>query len=556
MNASYHDRQVQIAEVLVRHGWDQLLEFFGLEGLVAFERLLGGGSGRSPAKDLRLALEELGPTFVKLGQFLSTRADLLPPDYQAELSRLQDHAPDVPSDVIDDIVSRELRNRTNKTFATFDPLPLACASIGQAHAATLHDGTEVVVKVRRPGVVEQIDQDLEIIHNLAVRASQRWDEAARWDIVGLADELGRTLRAEVDYLQEARNAERFAANFARDPAVQIPRVFHEATTSRVLTLERLRGMKITDVGALDAAGVDRPGLAERTTRVVAKSVFDDGFFHGDPHPGNFFIQASGRIGIIDFGRVGTLDDHLRSQLRRLLMAFARRDPDRLTDAFLALGPATGHIDRARLREDLSGLLTKRTREGDPSVTVGPMVADVLEIVRRHGLRIPLDLALLFTVIMMAEGIATTLDPDFELFGAMAPFAKAEFARELSPAALALRAEQFWADAAEVVIDLPGQLHRALEALETGDGFEVHLRAAELQPLVERAERVGNHIAGSILAAAAIDGLSGLIARRGGGHTWRTPVLAGLGVVGSLGAYEVWRRSPAAAMLHRLRSASR
>ena len=346
MNGSYHDRQAQIAEVLVRHGWGQLLEFFGLEGLVKFERLVGGGSGRSRAKELRLAMEELGPTFVKLGQFLSTRADLLAPGYQAELSRLQDHASAVAPDVIDDIVGRELRGGADKVFASFDSLPLACASIGQAHAATLHDGTEVVVKVRRPGVVEQVDQDLEIIRNLAMRVSQRWDEAARWDIAGLADELGRTLRAEVDYLQEARNAERFAANFAADPAVQIPRVFCEATTSRVLTLERLRGMKITDVGALDAAGVDRPGLAEQTTRVVAKSVFDDGFFHGDPHPGNFFIQPSGRIGIIDFGRVGTLDDHLRSQLRRLLMAFARRDPDRLTGAFLAPGPTTGHIDRA------------------------------------------------------------------------------------------------------------------------------------------------------------------------------------------------------------------
>ena len=528
----------------------------GLEGLVAFERLVGGGSGRSPAMDLRLALEELGPTFVKLGQFLSTRAGLLPPGYQAELSRLQDHAPAVAPDVIDDVVSRELRSRTDKTFATFDRLPLACASIGQAHAATLHDGTEVVVKVRRPGVVEQVDQDLEIIHNLAVRVSQRWGEAARWDVVGLAGELGRTLRAEVDYLQEARNAQRFAANFARDPAVQIPRVFHDATTSRVVTLERLSGMKITDVGALDAAGVDRPGLAERTTRVVAKSVFDDGFFHGDPHPGNFFIQPSGRIGIIDFGRVGTLDDQLRSQLRRLLLAFARRDPDRLTGAVLALGPATGHIDRARLREDLPGLITKRTGEGGQGVPVGAMLAGLLEIVRHHGLRIPRDLALLFTVITMAEGIATTLDPGFELFGAMAPFAKAELARELSPAALALRAEQFGADAAEALIDLPGQLHRALEALGTGDGFEVHLRAAELQPLAGRAERAGNRIAGSILAAAAIDGLSGLAARRGGGHRRRTTLLTGLGVAGSLGAYDAWRRSPAAAMLHRLRSASR
>ena len=188
--------------------------------------------------------------------------------------------------------------------------------------------------------------------------------------------------------------------------------------------------------------------------------------------------------------------------------------------------------------------------------VGAMVADVLEIVRRHGLRIPRDLALLFTVIIMAEGIATTLDPGFELFAAMTPFAQAELARELTPAALALRIEQFGAEAAEALIGLPGQLHRALEALGTGDGFEVHLRADELKPLVERAERAGNRIAGSILAAAAIDALSRLVARPGGGHRRRTTVLAALGVAGSLGAYEVWRRSPAAATLHKLRSPSR
>jgi ubiquinone biosynthesis protein len=174
-------------------------------------------------------------------------------------------------------------NAWKYSFATFDPEPLACASIGQAHAATLHDGTEVVVKVRRPGAVEEVHQDLEILQNLAARASRRWEAAAGIDLVGVTVEFARTLRAELDYLHEARNAERFAANFADDPAVQIPRVFWDLTTSRVITLERLSGLKITDRAALDAAGIDRHALAERATRVTAKMVFEDGFFHAGPH---------------------------------------------------------------------------------------------------------------------------------------------------------------------------------------------------------------------------------------------------------------------------------
>ncbi|HWC38139.1 MAG TPA: AarF/ABC1/UbiB kinase family protein [Acidimicrobiales bacterium] len=550
---SYHDRQVQIAEVVVRHGWEHVLEFLGLEGLVSFERrLLGRNSGPTAAVDLRLALEELGATFVKLGQFASTRADLLPPDYQSELAKLQDDDPPVPQDQIEDIVGSELKTAADKVFATFDPVPLASASIGQAHAATLHDGTDVVVKVRRPGVVEQVEEDLEIIHNLAVRLSQRWEEAARWDVVGLSEELGRSLRAELDYLQEAANAERFAANFANEPGVEIPRVFRDLSTSRVITLERLRGMKVTDLAALDAAGIDRPTLAQQATRRVAKEVFEDGFFHGDPHPGNFFVQASGRVGMIDFGRMGTVDDRLRSQLRKLLMALMGNDPDRLVSAFLALGTSTGPIDRDQLRGDLAGLLS-RTGQGDASGAVEATVNDVLEVIRRYRLRIPRDLALLLRVIIMEEGLLTTLDPDFELTEALAPYARRAFARELSPAALARRVEKFGIDTAELAVDLPGQLHRVLDALGDSGGFEVHLRAAELQPLMGRAEHLGNRIAASILAAAAINGLSGLAARRGDGHGWLT---VGLGAVGSLGAYAAWRRSPAGAMLHRLRSASK
>jgi len=222
MTSAYRRRQVQIAEVLVRYE----LEVFGLEGFVSVERrLLRRGPARTRPESLRLALEELGPTFIKLGQALSTRADLLPADFQAELVKLQDHTVRVPFDVIEEIVRSELGTGTDEVFASFDSEPLAAASIGQVHSATLHDGTEVVVKVRRPGAAEEVEQDLEIVQNLAARASRRWKEAEYWDVNGLAKDFVDALRSELEYLQEARSAAQFAANFAADPRVRIPSVY-------------------------------------------------------------------------------------------------------------------------------------------------------------------------------------------------------------------------------------------------------------------------------------------------------------------------------------------
>jgi ubiquinone biosynthesis protein len=342
-------RERRIAEVLVRYGLSYLGNIVGLGHLMTAAQGVVGRAPtdvRTPPENLRLALEELGPTFIKVGQLLSTRADLLSPAYRAELTKLQDTAPAVPSEVVEEIVERELHAPADRSFATFGVAPLACASVGQAHTATLHDGTDVVVKVRRPHVVEDMGRDLEIIQNFAARASRHSKTAARYDVVGLADEFVRSLRAQLDYLEEARNAERFSANFAGDPWVQIPRVFTELTTSWVITLERIRGMKITDLAALGEAGLDRHALAERTALIVAKMIFDDGFFHADPHPANFFIEPTGRVGIVDFGMVGTLDDRLREQLGRLLSGFLRQDPGRLADALLALGTATEVVDRA------------------------------------------------------------------------------------------------------------------------------------------------------------------------------------------------------------------
>jgi ubiquinone biosynthesis protein len=502
---------------LVRYGLSYLANVVGLERAVTIAH---GRVGRAPAQvrtppeNLRLALEELGPTFIKLGQVLSTRADLLTPDYRAELAKLQDAAPAVGRDLVEDIIEREFRAPADTAFATFEPAPLACASVGQAHAATLHDGTEVVVKVRRPNVVEEMERDFEIVQHFAVRATRRSRMAARHDVVGLADEFVHTLRAQLDYQQEGHNAERFSANFAGDASVQIPRVFWDRTTSRVITLERIRGMKITDLAALDESGLDRHSLAERTALITAKMIFEDGFFHADPHPGNFFIESTARVGIVDFGMVGTLDDRLRDQLGRLLSGFLRRDPGRSADALLALGTSTGVVDRVRLREDLGGLLARYSGRSIGEVSLRSAIGEMLDIVRRHHLRVPRDLSLLFTMLIIAEGIVTEVDPEFRFAEALAPYARRHLLSGLTSADVRRRLEELGVDLAELAVQLPSRIDRLSETIETG-GLEVHVRTDDMQALLARIERAGTRIAASVVAAALINGLVQVATQRRG-----------------------------------------
>jgi len=520
-NVSARDhREREIAEVLAGYGLSHLAKVVGLERVMTAARDLVGREPReshTEAERLRLALERLGPTFIKLGQLLSTRQDLLSADYRAELERLQDSAPAVPSEVVKEIIAAELHAPAETVFATFEEVPMACASVGQAHGAVLHDGTEVVVKVRRPNVVEEIGQDLEIMQNFAARASRHSKTAARYDAVGLADEFVYTLRAQLDYLQEARNAERFAANFADNPWVQIPRIFPELTTSRVITLERIRGMKITDLTALDEAGLDRHALSERTALIVGKMIFEDGFFHADPHPGNFFIEPTGRVGIVDFGMVGALDDRLREQLGHVLTALLRQDAGRLADALLALGTATGAVDRPRLREDLGDLLGQYSGRGIGEISLANAVGEILEIVRRHHLVVPRDLALLFTVVIIEEGVVAELNPDFQFAEALAPYARRHLLASITPLGVMRRVEEFGVDLAELAADLPRRLNRISEAIESG-GLEVHVRTDELDALLARIERLGNRVAASVLLATSVWAIVQLVTERRG----RTP----------------------------------
>ncbi|WP_131103845.1 ABC1 kinase family protein [Ornithinimicrobium sufpigmenti] len=535
--SSRRKRYREIVETLSVHGFGFTVGAVGLQGRLFFRRGLPGhqqGRTYTQPEHLRLALEELGPTFVKLGQLLSTRSDLLPAEYTAELAKLQDDTAAVPTKMIVETLTEELGNVG--VFDRFDHEPLASASIGQAHSASLV-GTEVVVKVRRPGAVETVRADLEVLQNLAVTATRHSEVARGHDVVGIVQDFSTTLLAELDYLAEAHNAERFAASFADDPLVQIPTVFWETTTSRVLTLERVHGMKIDDVAALDTAGIDRRELAARATGVLCQMVFEDGFFHADPHPGNFFVAPDGGLAVIDFGMVGELDDDLRERLVALLVPLLRGDLDRTTQAMLDLVGDPPGVDRTALRDGLRPLVERFSGVPLADLALTGLITDVLALVRHHQLRLPTDLALLFKMLLMAEGLGRRLDPEFQLSTVVAPYAECLALRRHSADALVERIIQVTRDLLDAGAQTPRSLRGLAEVLERG-GFDVHLRTADLHQVIREADRIGNRVIAGVIAAALIDGVGHIVAASTGrGKPLQGPlVVAGAGALGVLGAY--------------------
>jgi len=442
-------RSREIASALARHGLGWLV---GLGGLIPFERgWLGHPARQAPytqAEHLRLALGELGATFIKLGQALSTRPDLVPPEYVAQLAKLQDAAPPVAFEQVCQIVCDELGQAPQSLFADFDPQPVASASIGQAHAGTLRDGQQVIVKVQRPSVAEQVERDLEILAGMAEWAAAHTDFWRDYNLPALVDEFAYTLRNELNCRREGQNADRFRRNLASDPGAYIPRIYWEFTTGRVLTLERVSGTKITDLGALDAAGIERHALAENAVRLMLREVFEFGFFHADPHPGNFFVRPDGAIALIDFGMVGRLDDRLQAALLKVGMAVARQDAGRLTDVFFELGVAGGRVRREVLRLDLDHFLSLYAGRSIKELAAGQTVNEVMAVALRHKLQLPSELVMLLRVVSMSEGLGAQLDPDFRLFEFASPYLQQFWLRRRSPKAMALRTGQAALDATE------------------------------------------------------------------------------------------------------------
>lgn len=399
-----------VVRVVVANGFGSLVD------------LLHRDRTRRLARRTRRMLEALGPTFIKLGQVLSTRPDILPDAVASELALLQDHAPLVRFAEVRAVVEAELGASIEARYAEFDPVPLAAASIGQVHAAELPDGTAVVVKVRRPAVRRTIEVDLRILDRTARILARISRIARRYDVVGLAERFATTLRRECDYIQEGHNAEAIAAALAGVPHVVVPGIDWPRTTDGVLTEVRVAGAKVDDVVTLERMGVDRAAVAVTFADAYLTMVFGNGFFHADPHPGNVFVDEDAVVSFVDFGMTGQVDPVTERSLGGVLLAIVATDRVRMADALLGLGMATRTVDRARLENDLGHLLDRYGHRSLEEMPVAEVLGEVMHIVRRHRLTLPPDLALLVKTVMMCEGVALRLDPGFLLVPRLLPFA--------------------------------------------------------------------------------------------------------------------------------------
>lgn len=509
----------QIAQVLIRHGFGELVDLLGAAPVFPLASVLRRRPVLGPPQRLRMALEELGPTFVKLGQVLSTRPDLLPPDYIAELARLQDTVPPVPWDDIQPLLERELGKPVDSVFATIDPVPLAAASLAQVHPATLRDGSSVVVKVQRPNVESVIRVDLDILADAAHLLQTRTPLGELYDLPAMVEDFAATLRAELDFYREGHNADRFRANFANEPYLYIPRIYWDYTTRRVLVMERIHGIKIDDIGALDAAGYDRYRIGLHAARMIIKEVLEDGFFHADPHPGNFVVMPGEVIGAMDFGMVGYLSRRTRMDLIRLYIAAVRLDEEAVVDQLIRMGAVGGAVDRRGLQHDLARLLRKYQGLPLKAIRAREVMEEAMPIAFRHHLRLPPELWLLGKTLAMMEGVGLKLAPDFDIFAVSQPYVQ-RFLREMVlPSAWApsmLRDLDEWGHLFGLLPRVGAQL---LTQAERGE-LEVTLRHRGLEQALARLDRLANRLSLSVLLAALIVGLALLIpafhlAERGG-----------------------------------------
>lgn len=541
-------RYRQIGSVLVVHGFGWLLAEPGQGDSLQNRRHRRGTPQVDPHTrpvHLRLALAELGATFIKLGQVLSTRPDLLPQEYVTELRKLQDDAPAVPYSDIAAIVGRELGGSPEDIFQEFDAFPRAAASLGQVHAAVLRDGTRVVVKVQRPGVEDLVNEDLGILSSLARLVSQSTGLGKQYDIEGWVEEFAFSLRNELDYTSEGRNADTIRRNFSSDPTVRVPIVHWAHTTRRVLTMEEIDGIKISDMAALDAAGVDRHAVAVKCAHIAVVQVLDHGFYHADPHPGNFFVMSDGAIGLLDYGLVGRVDDTLRRALLRLALAVSRQDADRLIDELLGLGAAPGLVNRQALKRDIGRLLRHYGGQSLGEISATRLFHDITSAARKHRLQLPSDLTLLVKVIIMDEGLGVSLDPDFNLVVFVKPYLMRFWRRSHSVHVIARQLREDAVDMAEMSLDLPQRLRRLSGQLDRGD-LIVTTRMEVPEETLRAFQRAANRVAISVLSSGLIIGLSVVVIvyRPAGSHgIWHLlpAVLLGIGLV--LGAWlvgAIWR----------------
>lgn len=486
---------------------------------------------------LRLALQELGPTFIKLGQVLSTRPDILPEDYITELANLQEHVPPFPFEEARAIVSEEFGAPLEELFRDFSPKPVASASLAQVHYAVTKSGKEVAVKVQRPRVKEVIGKDITVLRQLAEWAQKNTQYGRIYDLPGVVDQLERTINEELDFNLERRRMEAIGRNLKEFSRVRVPRVWRRLSARRVLTMERVQGLKIGEIGSLK---VDRAAVAEQFLHAYLKQMVVDGLFHADPHPGNMILEPNGTVVLVDFGMVGTLDNETRRDIVRLLLAFSEQKSDEVASLMVRMGQVSDRFDIRGFKSDIASVLGRYYDAPMEEIRLGDLMVETIKLALRYGIKTPASLSLLGKTLLYIDSISRAIWPAASPLGILRSYAQRliveEMRAQFSPGTL-IRA---FLDTNEFALAFPGKLNEVMDKLSE-DRLRIQYEHVGLEGLYSTLNIIANRVAFSVVVAALTISSAMLMGIKAGPTIFDLSVLglAGFLLAAVLGTYLVY-----------------
>ena len=527
------NRYRQILAVLIKYGFGELVNNLKIEQYfeIGLQILLRKPRDQveqfSREERVRMALEELGPAFVKLGQVLSTRPDLIPGNFVLEFSKLQDQVPPFAFDDVKQIVEKELRNNIKELFQEFEETPIAAASIGQVHKARLNDGEEVVVKVQRPDIRQIIEVDLEIMMHLAFLMERHVEELSFHRPTKIVTEFARLIDKEIDYTIEASHMERFARQFQGDMEIYVPKVFREISSERVITMEYIQGINASEIERIDDKGLDRKIITQRASDLLLKQIFEYGFFHADPHPGNIFILSENVICFLDYGMMGGIDRKTQEDFSELLYGLADRDATRIVSVIMRITEYEDEPNLRILEREVSDLIGEHLYKPLKDLKVGKLIRQLMELLFRNRLQLPPDLFLMMKALTTVEGVLLSLYPDFDFTERIEPFIKRIKRARMHPGRIADDLFQSGIELAHLLRVLPKETHDILRRLKKGKlSGEIEHRG--LEPLRVTLDQLSNRIALSIVIASLIVGSALIVLSK------IPPLVFGIPVIGIIG----------------------
>jgi predicted unusual protein kinase regulating ubiquinone biosynthesis (AarF/ABC1/UbiB family) len=501
-------RYRDVARLLFKYGRSDLVSRAGLEDALAGDDLAAPLSG-PPPEELATDLEKLGPAFIKLGQVLSTRPDLLPVPYLDALGRLQDDVEPFSFGEIEQIVEEELGFRISKGFSSFDPHPIAAASLGQVHRAALRDGRDVAVKVQRPGIRERVMADLAVMQDIAEFLDRHTQAGQQFDFVQMVAEFRRTLLQELDYRREAHNLVRIAANLSSFARIVVPRPIDDYSSARVLTMELIKGQKITSLSPLVRQDLDAEGLARELFRAYLHQIIVDGFFHADPHPGNVFLTDDGRLALIDLGMVSRLAPARQDQLLKMLLAVAEANGDRAATLAMQIGQPRADVDEQGLRRDVQELVSHYHDAPLHELQVGRVMMEITRAAGRYGIRLPSELTMLGKTLLNLDEVGRTLAPDFDVNAALRDEAAALMQERMRRTMNESNLYSTLLEAREFLEQLPARVNRVLDMFVNNE-VKINIEVIDEGAVIDGLQKVANRITVGLLLAALVIGAAMLM----------------------------------------------